>query len=113
MYLIESNEIEYLCSSLGSTWRQASQVSKQRLCAVVTRSQRLSHSLPIFLTLSHRQGDDRPTAKNIAFLRPKTFAATRGGATPGPGRSYALPLKNWDLALGSVCDIVTKYTGNA
>jgi len=21
-----------------------------------------------------------------------------GGATPGPGRSYALPLKNWDLA---------------
>jgi len=24
---------------------------------------------------------------------------TRGGATPGPGRSYALPLKIWDLAL--------------
>jgi len=28
----------------------------------------------------------------------------RGGATPGPGRSYALPLKNWDLALGPACD---------
>jgi len=30
----------------------------------------------------------------------------RGGATPGPGRSYALPLKNWDLALGPACDIL-------
>jgi len=32
--------------------------------------------------------------------------ADRGGATPGPGRSYALPLKNWDLALGPACDIL-------
>jgi len=31
-------------------------------------------------------------------------ARNRGGATPGPGRSYALPLKNWDLALGPACD---------
>jgi len=29
-----------------------------------------------------------------------------GGATPGPGRSYALPPKKWDLALGPACDIV-------
>jgi len=26
-----------------------------------------------------------------------------GGATPGPARSYALPLKEWDLALGPGC----------
>jgi len=29
-----------------------------------------------------------------------------GGATPGPGRSYALPLKKQDLALGPACDIL-------
>jgi len=34
----------------------------------------------------------------------------RGGATPGPGRSYALPLKNWDLALGPACENLIKYT---
>ena len=30
----------------------------------------------------------------------ETSQYDRGGATPGPSRSYALPLKNWDLALG-------------
>ena len=37
-------------------------------------------------------------------------SVVRGGATPGPGRSYALPLKNWDLALGPACEILIKYT---
>ena len=39
--------------------------------------------------------------------------AIRGGATPGPGRSYALPLKNWDLALGPAWEILIKYTVRA
>jgi len=37
----------------------------------------------------------------------------RGGATPGPGRSCALPLKNWDLTLGPACEISMKYTCKA
>ena len=32
-----------------------------------------------------------------------------GVATPGPGRSYALPPKVQDLALGPACDIVMKF----
>ena len=39
--------------------------------------------------------------------------SARGGATPGPGRSYALPLKNLDLALGPACEILIKYTVKA
>jgi len=39
--------------------------------------------------------------------------ALRGGATPGPGRSYAQPLKNWDLALGPACEILINYTVKA
>jgi len=34
-----------------------------------------------------------------------TEAATSGGATPGPGLSYALPLKKLDMAMGAACDI--------
>jgi len=42
-----------------------------------------------------------------------TWSPCRGGPTPGPGRSYALPLKNWDLAVGSACEILIKYTVTA
>ena len=34
------------------------------------------------------------------------FVNSSGGATPGPDRSYALPLKKYDLALGPACDIL-------
>jgi len=40
---------------------------------------------------------------------PLGLQINRGGATPGPGRSYALPLKNLDLALGPACEILIKY----
>ena len=47
------------------------------------------------------------------FSEKRSRPGTRGGATPGPGRSYALPLKNWDLALGPACEILIKFTGKA
>jgi len=43
-------------------------------------------------------------------LKTAKHTVRSGGATPGPGRSYALPLKKQDLALqGPACDIVMKY----
>ena len=50
-----------------------------------------------------------PVLFKLAHTRRIGAQSTRGGATPGPGRSYALPLKNWDLVLGPACDILIKY----
>jgi len=49
----------------------------------------------------------------IEFSVRNVSYAYRGGATPGPGRSYALPLKNWDLAVGPGCKMLIKYTVRA